>query len=307
MTPPFAPQAEEYSSEDAPLRPPAGSGHVKFGPRVDLDRQFAPVPRQEHEALKKRVELLESQITGLLAWQSIAAPETYRMAPAEMPAGLAFTADERKAILEGAKADLAADVRAHRAEKVRLEEERRKVFQAKVWDLEWEAFRWRSLLAESREQHFAPDVVDVFAKNLHLAETELNAVKPRAVRIEQVSEWRIPDDTIAEIWRRLEADPQLVGRLFCEFVAPDISWKEGSHRAWGECPYCHHPDRKFNVNLETTQFNCYNANRCGRSGNLRTALKEWTTGMSFRELMKLLGERVGIIIEDPKPKRLFDV
>lgn len=299
-----APQVEESPSTP----PPAGPRCVP-GPRVDIARNFEPVPRQEHQALRARVELLESLITGLLTFQQRCDPESYR---AESPDGLLpatrlLTEAEQRAEIITVATDLANGVREHRQDPEQVKASAREwTWACNLAGLQFEVLRWRSLLEEGKRIGMTTDVLDVFQEHLGRAELELTAVTKKAnVPEQRVNEWLIPEEVIEDIWRRCESSPDLVLDLFREIVVPrgDISWKPGARQAIGICPACENPDRKFYLNVETTTFNCF---QCARSGNLRTAMKTYLK-LPFRDMMKYLGDRVGIIIEDPKPKKVFDL
>lgn len=294
------------TDETAIPQPPA-SPH--FGPRVDLSERFASVNRQEHQALKDRVALLESQITGLLAFQQRCDPDSYRAESADglPPAKRLLTESEQRAEILAVATDLAQGIREHRQDPEQAKVAAREwTWACNLAGLQWEVLRWRSLLEEGRRIGMAPDALEVFRGHLERSELEVTAATKKAnVPEQRVNEWMIPEGTIEEIWRRCEASPDLVCQLFTEHVVPrgDLSWKPGGRQAIGTCPACENPDRKFYLNVETTTFNCF---QCARSGNLRTAMKTYLK-LPFRDQMKLLGERVGIRIEDPKPKKVFDL
>lgn len=74
--------------------------------------------------------------------------------------------------------------------------------------------------------------------------------------------------------------------------------KKKDKDAKGLCPFCQHDDRKFSVNLETQQWQCLNAKRCGRTGNLFSffqqlldVAKKQTTTQHYKELAE---DRPGI-------------
>lgn len=293
---------ETTLTEETVPQAPAAARCVP-GPRVDLGERFAPVNRQEHLALKRRVEILEESITGLLTFQGRYDPDSFCARPGDPlppPKPIELAQAARQEILDLA-ATLAQDVQAQRDPERADRDAREWVAVTKQAELAWEVLRWRSLLEESKAIGVKPDALEVFAKLLEQAQLELTATAKTSRGLEQrINEWLIPDETIEEIWRRCEASPDLICRLFAEFVVPrqDLEWKTGSKQARGSCPVCDDKDRKFFVNTLTTECNCF---QCGDSrGNLRTALKRWS-GLHFRDLMKDLGERVGIRIEDPKP------
>lgn len=305
----FAQEAEENSSTD-PVVPQANAApRCVPGPRVDLDERFAPVPRQEHLALKRRVEILEEQITGLLIFQGRCDPESYSAKPGDPlppPKPIELAQAQRQEVLDLATT-MAQDVQTHRDPERQARDAREWVWVCKSVELHWEVLRLGALLEESKAIGCKPDVLAFYAESLDKAEFERAGVaKTAKVPEQRINEWLIPDETIDEIWRRCEANPDLICQLFVEFVVPrqDLEWKSGAKQARGSCPVCDDKDRKFFVNTLTTECNCF---QCGDSrGNLRTALKRWS-GLHFRDLMKDLGERVGIIIEDPKPAKVFDL
>lgn len=121
---------------------------------------------------------------------------------------------------------------------------------------------------------------------------------------EAIAEWLIPDEVIARIWADLELRSDLVAELFTRFLVPDLTWPIGARQAKADCPFCAqcgtgHGKRNFELELATTRWNTW---CCGKSGNLRTALRSYS-GLGFRALMVELGACVGIAIEDPKPRR----